>query len=188
MYTAEVSQAKIRGVLGTMIQILCLTGILLGYCIIPVLSIWTSSLIGAAIPLIEIITFWFQPESPYYELVKGRQDRARVILQHLRKQSNEVVENELIALTDAVGRQERERGRLIDLVLDAGNRKATIIMALLNCGQHLGGSSVMVMNMQSIITSTGDGSQVILSPELASIMFAIAMIISALFGSLLIDR
>lgn len=115
-------------------------------------------------------------------------------------------------MSKAIARQESERGRAVDLILDPAMRKASIIMAVLNSGQHLAASSVLVMNVQTIMAGRshggdvhmingsvtnqgivyGDGRMVygdgLVSDQMAAVLFGATMLVSATFGSLLIDR
>lgn len=114
------------------------------------------------------------------------------------------------SITKAITRQEGEKARPLDLVLDPAMRKASIIMAVLNTGQHIAASSVMIMNVQTIMAGRShgddvhqvnrsfqgivyaDGSEVhgegLVSDQMAAVLFGAAMLISAIFGSTLIDK
>ncbi|GLV36011.1 uncharacterized protein CBL_09772 [Carabus blaptoides fortunei] len=182
MYTAEISEPAIRGFLGSFVYIMSIFGILLSYSVIPFMPIYASSIIGGCICLSMILTFSWQPESPYYLLLKGRKDQARAELERLRFTDN--IDAELDEISKAVERQNAERGRPIDLISSPSNRKAILVMTVLNTAQNFCGMTVITMNAQSILQSSGTVSSI----ELSAILFGLTMFLSSVLGSVLIDK
>lgn len=157
-------------------------GVLLAYCIVPFVPIWASSTVGAAFVVIQALSFLLMPESPYYQLMKGKRDSARKSLRWLRRRDD--VEEELNEIESAVKRQEEERGRPQDLILIPSNRKAMLIMFTLNTTQHFCGISVVLMNVQTILHDAGSA----VNSELSAILFGTCMLIASVGGSPFIDR
>lgn len=146
------------------------------------MPIYASSALGACICLTMILTFSWQPESPYYLLLKDRKDAARAELNRLRYTDD--VDAELEEIAKAVQRQNSERGRPIDLIRSPSNRKAILIMTVLNTAQNFCGITVITMNAQAILQSSGTIS----STELSAIVFGITMFFSSALGSTMIDK
>lgn len=182
MYIAECSDARIRGFLGTFIYILMIVGVLIAYCIVPFMPIWASSTVGAIFVAVQVISFLWMPDSPYWLLMKGRNDQAAKSLRWLRRRDN--VEDELAEIAAAVKRQQEERGRPQDLILVPSNRKALLIMFTLNTTQHFCGISVVLMNVQLILQESGSA----VGPELSAILFGTCMLIASIAGSPFVDR
>lgn len=184
MYIAEIAHQKIRGFLSSIIYLMMLVGILLIYSIAPFIPFYAHCIVGAALVIVELIVFPFMPESPYYLIHKNKKEEARRALKWLRPPGSNVDE-ELEEIADVVARQKTEKGRPQDLILVASNRKAFMIMALLNGAQHFSSISVMLMNMHSILTAAGS---IYIEPSKAAILFSLIMLSSAITASFLMDK
>ncbi|KAK4875801.1 hypothetical protein RN001_012223 [Aquatica leii] len=182
VYVAEISEKDIRGSLGSILCIMMITGVLLIYCIGPYVSIAVSSLAGASILIVQLLTFSCMPESPYYCLMKNRKEDARKSLQIFRSAND--IEEELNKLEVIVKKENLERGNISDLITVKSNLKAIIILTVLNTAQHFSGISVMFMNMHMILEDASS----ILSTNAAAIIFSSTMIVSCAFAGLIIDK
>ncbi|KAF5298908.1 hypothetical protein FQR65_LT09560 [Abscondita terminalis] len=182
MYIGEIADQKIRGFLGACIYLMMLLGILVVYSVAPFVTIPISSAVGCSFVIIQLLTLPFMPESPYYLLVKNKKEKARRSLQRLRGTMD--VEKELEEIAAGVERQNSERGRPIDLILINSNRKALIIMTVLNCAQHFSSISVMLMNIHSIL----DDAASILTASTAAIIFSALMLVAASIAATVIDK
>ncbi|KAF5308007.1 hypothetical protein FQR65_LT06575 [Abscondita terminalis] len=151
IYVAEIADKEIRGFLSSFFSLSMLGGILLVYCVVPFVSIPISSAVGATFLILQLITFPFLPESPYYQIIKGRIGSARRCLQKLRGVDD--IESELQHITEVIAKDELERKGFLDLFTVRANRKALMIIIVLNSAQHLAGISVMLMNLHTILQS-----------------------------------
>ncbi|KAG5879457.1 hypothetical protein JTB14_025123 [Gonioctena quinquepunctata] len=183
MYIAEIADQKIRGFLSSLIYVMMLTGILLLYCIAPFVPLWAPCLLGVIINSISLLIFPFQPDSPYYLLYKNRGEEAEKALRRLRQKED--VHNEFIDISSAIERQKKEKGRFLDLFLIPSNRKALIIMVMLNSSQHMSSISVMLMNLHSILEEAGS---FYLAASTGAIIFSATMFCAAMSASLAIDN
>jgi hypothetical protein len=85
MYTGEISQKNIRGILGSFFQLMITLGILFVYIFgIPGVNVQTFSIVCAVIPYIFGICILFCPESPTYWVKKGKNEKAIKSLKWLR--------------------------------------------------------------------------------------------------------
>ncbi|XP_022918419.1 trehalose transporter 1-like protein [Onthophagus taurus] len=182
MYIAEVADKSIRGLLSGFIYLALLLGIVIIYSVAPFVSLVTSSCVGAAFVIVQLFTFSFMPESPYYLLMKGKDEKCRKALVFLR--STEDVDAELLELKTAIDRQIQEKGRPIDLLLDKGNRKGVIIMTVLNASQHFSSISVILMNLHTIL----EDAKGIVSPDWSGIVFSLVMLLSASVSITIVDK
>ncbi|KAL3268618.1 hypothetical protein HHI36_007724 [Cryptolaemus montrouzieri] len=187
MYIAEIATPKIRGFLAGIIHLMTFTGLLLMYCIGPFVPFYVPSIVGAFILLVQLSTFPFMPESPYFLISKNREDEARVALCKLRKSNgdNKDLEKEFWNITAAVKRQTTESRRIQDLWMIKSNRKAIIIMTMLNGAQHFGCLTVMLMNLHLILAAA---ESVYISAHTCAILFAALLLISNFISVLLVDR
>lgn len=183
MYIAEIADQKIRGFLSSIIYLMMLIGIFLIYTVAPFTAFYVPCIIGGALVLVELIVFPFMPESPYYLLYKDRPEDAKKALIRFRQTEN--IEKEFEDISAAVKRQRSERGNPKDLIMVDSNRKALLIMTVLNGSQHFSSISVILMNLHLILEAAGT---VYLSSSLAAIIFSIIMFCAATTASFSIDK
>lgn len=183
MYIAEIADKKIRGFLSAIIYVMMLIGILVIYAVAPYVPFYVPSIIGSILVIIQLVTFPFVPDSPYYLISKGKNEKAKRHLQRLRAAEN--IDDELAEITAAVNRQKQEKGRPQDLVLCRGNRKALLIMLILNGAQHFSSISVMLMNLHPILTAA---DSIYLSSNVAGILFSALMLLAATIADFVVDK
>ena len=72
MYITEVAPTQIRGILGSMMQLTCSTGILMAACMnmMPVLPYWASFSLPIYHAAIVAVGIFFFPMSPRFALIK----------------------------------------------------------------------------------------------------------------------
>ncbi|XP_050298111.1 facilitated trehalose transporter Tret1-like isoform X2 [Anthonomus grandis grandis] len=183
MYVAEIADQKIRGFLAGVIFLMMLAGFLILYGVAPYVPFYACSIIGGIIVGIQLVGVPFMPDSPYYLLTKGKHEKAKKHLQWLR--GREDVDKELEAIAIAVERQKSERGRPQDLFISKSNRKAVIVMTVLNTAQHFSGMAVILMNLHSILIAAGS---VTISSNVAGILFSAIMLLAATVSVFGIDH
>ncbi|CAG9817087.1 unnamed protein product [Phaedon cochleariae] len=183
MYIAEIADSKIRGLLSSIVYLMMLVGFVIVYSVGPFLPFYVTSVVGCIVLITELSIFSFMPESPYYLLFKNKPELARRSLEYFRPNCNVTIELEDI--TEAIERQKTERGRIMDIILVKSNRKAIIIMTILNGGQHLVAISVILMNLHMILESAGS---IYMDSSHAAILFSVIMVISAQIAALQVDK
>ncbi|KAG5666098.1 putative H(+)/hexose cotransporter 1, partial [Polypedilum vanderplanki] len=108
LYSAEIAEKEIRGIIGTLFQLLLNLGILFVYCIGPYLSVLWTNVTCALLAVVFGIIFFFMPESPVYLIIKNREDEAKQSYKWLRGESFDP-DNEIKALKDEIAENERNR-------------------------------------------------------------------------------
>lgn len=181
-YIGEIATPKVRGTWGN-----CMTlNIYIGQALINAIGGYTSvrntALISLSFPILFVCTFVFMPESPYYYMMKGKQEMARKALTALRK--TEKVETELLQLETDVKRQMSESGTWRDLFIIRSNRKALIAGMFLRWSQQLSGISSFAVYTQYIFRQAG-GS---LSAAESAIIFQCSLAVGNFLAALLIER
>ncbi|CAG9858886.1 unnamed protein product [Phyllotreta striolata] len=184
MYVAEIADQKVRGFLSSLIYLMMLVGILVIYTVMPYTTFYVHCIIGIVITVTQLIIFPFMPESPYYLIYKNKEEEAKKSLIRLRGGTKNI-DKELAEIKTAIARQKEERGRIQDLFLIPSNRKAMIIMIILNSAQHFSSISVLLMNLHSILEQ---GGSLYMEPSTTGIVFALIMLLAASGASLFIDR
>lgn len=183
MYIAEIAHPKIRGFLSGIIYLMVFLGLLVIYAVGPFAPLYVPPIIGGTILLIQLSTFSFMPESPYFLLYKDKPVKARESLVRLRGTKD--VDEELNDISAAIERQKSEKGRIKDLFCVKGNRKAIMIMTVLNGAQHMAGVTVISMNIHVIL---GAADSIYMKKEISAILFGALMLIATLCSVAVIDK
>lgn len=84
VYTSEVTQPHLRGMLGALASVFISAGVLFQYVLGSVTSWHVLSGVSALCPLAAFVLMLLMPESPNYLVVKDRSDKARRSLAKLR--------------------------------------------------------------------------------------------------------
>lgn len=84
IYTTEIAQTKIRGILGCFFQMLITSGILYVYVVGALTEVMVSSILCALVPVLMALLFLMLPESPAFFVLKGNMEKAQKSLQWLR--------------------------------------------------------------------------------------------------------
>lgn len=125
MYLGEIAEPKIRGLLASVCPVCIVFGILLINLLGAYLPLDTVAFLATTLPILLLITFPWMPESPYFYLMKGREEEARKSLQIFRGVDDVTVE--LNRMSKAVKEQHENKGSFFDLFRVKSNRKGMII-------------------------------------------------------------
>lgn len=183
MYIAEIADQKIRGFLSGIIYVMMMAGCLLVYIIGPYLPFYVPCIIGVAVASLELLTFSFAPESPLFLLNKNDREAAKKSLQHFKPYVD--ADKELDIMEAILEEQRKRRIKLSDLVTVKSNRKALMIMSVLNSGQHLCAYTAILMNLHLILESAGS---IYMESSIAAIIFAALTLTATVFASFQVDK
>lgn len=181
MYVGEVTEPKIRGVLGCTLSVSLIIGTLAINSFAPFLSIRDSALVSSVFPIILVVLFYWMPESPCYLLMKGKSEEAAKSLYFLRRCNTE---KEIETLKSDVERQMSERGIYKDLFCIDSNRKALLIMIGIRSVQQLSGISAWGLFTQTIFIQAGGN----ISPIVSTLIYLMTQLILTILGSFLVDK
>lgn len=182
VYVGEIASPKVRGSWGNFMTFMVYGGQLSINIIGSYSSVETGAYICLAFPLFFLCTFYFMPETPYFYLMNGRVEEARVSLQRLRRLKN--VDEELEKLKSDVDRQMGESGTWRDVFMTASNRRALIAGIFLRSSQQLGGISSFIVYTQYIFLQSGGD----VSASTSSIIFMSLCTILNFFAGFALDR
>ncbi|GFN96072.1 proton myo-inositol cotransporter [Plakobranchus ocellatus] len=160
VYVAECSPADIRGRLITVHQ-LCIT-----------IGIWVSSILagafqeldqgwrymlglGALPGVLQFVMFFWLPESPRYEMMKGHLDKAKATLQRLRAKDDVTFEMDAIQVT--LDEEENSRGWQVwkGIFTTPHVRKAFFVGCMLQFLAQFSGINTVIYYSSSILKSAG---------------------------------
>ncbi|XP_074036104.1 facilitated trehalose transporter Tret1 isoform X1 [Leptinotarsa decemlineata] len=155
MYIGEISSPDIRGFLSSLICLFFTLGVLLINTIGCFLSIFTCSLICAAIPAIQFLGFVFMPESPYYYIKVKKFQEAEQSLKKFTGLEN--VEEEMKVLSEAVREQEEmvRNSNFTDLFVVPRIRKATFIFIIIGLALRASAKAPLLSYTKVIFDESG---------------------------------
>ncbi|KAJ8939502.1 hypothetical protein NQ314_011117 [Rhamnusium bicolor] len=180
-YIAEMSIPEIRGTLGTFMTTICASGCLFINIIGSYLDIHTTALICFIFPILQWLIFINFPESPYYLIMKKKNEEAAASLRIFRRKNS--VEKEIISITADVDRQMSESGTYKDLFTIASNRKAFLLAATARIFQQFTGCTAYTVYYQILIEQSTN-----LSPVMGSSVLLLVQIAMACLASAFIDK
>lgn len=180
MYSAEISHAKIRGLIGSFVAVMMNIGVLVSYITTIYWPLWVTAALGALAALIVWPLFALAPRSPYHLLVSGKDPLiARKELLKIRKDGphiqNELQDMQLAALAENEDR--KNAVPILELVTIPANRKVTLMVVTLQFIQQLTGVDAILIFLE-----------VILEEKNSSIIFGVGKLASCLLSLFLVDR
>ncbi|XP_057662768.1 facilitated trehalose transporter Tret1-like [Diorhabda carinulata] len=182
MYTSEIAETDIRGTLGTFFQLFITIGILycgvLGY----LLALTAFNVACLVIPIIFGVLFVFQPESPRYDLIKGRTDKAENAYKRLRGKDYDY-SGEMKALTADIETEAKLPGFLESMKTKAA-KKSTLICFALMFYQQLSGINAVMFYSQEIFRSAGST----LKDSYCTISIQVIQVIATLVASWAVEK
>nr|XP_023029959.1 facilitated trehalose transporter Tret1-like isoform X2 [Leptinotarsa decemlineata] len=153
MYVGEVSTPRVRGIWGNLVNVFTYFGVFLINAIGSQFSVEMTAYICIPLPIIFCIAMSYMPESPYWFIMRDREDDAKASLRRLRSKEN--VDDIYLQLKSDVARQMSEKGTWTDLFMNETNRKALIAGIFLRVSQLLGGVTVFSVYTQYIFEQSG---------------------------------
>lgn len=180
IYTAEIAEPKLRGILSGIFQITFYLGIMYSYCAGPYLNYDMFAYICFPLPIIFTIIWMFAPETPYYLLMAKRVDEAKKALKYFRDGD---VEEELEDIHKAVLEEISTEGSWRTLFCDKFERKAFVVVQIVAIAKYLTGTTVIL----NYALETFSKSESSLSPEVMSIILAALLTLISLIAAFLSD-
>ncbi|EDV98180.1 facilitated trehalose transporter Tret1 [Drosophila grimshawi] len=180
MYTTEIAQLEVRGVMGCFFQLLIVHGILYGFIVGGLFSPILVNILCGILPVIFFLIFMWMPESPVYLVLKGKTDLAENSMKWLRGKDADI-SGEMSAMA-AEGKKEKAT------VKEAFSRKTTLIglfiAIVLMLLQQLTGINAILFYVTSIFEQAGTG----LSPSACTILIGVVQVFATIVAILLIEK
>jgi sugar porter (SP) family MFS transporter len=184
LYIAEISPARIRGLLVSVNQLAIVTGILLSYSVNYGLTgagpaNWRWMFASAAVPsAFFLVTLLSVPESPRWLVQKGRDAEAENILSSIK--GREAAQTEIHAIRAAVA---EESGN----VFDAAFRKPLVVAVLIGLFSQFTGINTIIY-YGSLVFLEHVPNQTASSALFANVMIGAINFVATILGMYLIDR
>lgn len=180
MYVGEVSDAKVRGVMGAVFEFQLTLGLLISFIAGKYLTWQWQALVSGSFSAAWLLSVIIVVESPVWLVDKGRMENARKVLSWLKavdvgaEDSN--VNEELTRLQDESERRRVQQGTYRDL-LRPQNRHAFGISVLCLALQQLCGINAVTFYATPIFQETGDALDSTTAPIIMATTQLIGMII-----------
>ncbi|MGA8187439.1 MAG: sugar porter family MFS transporter [Candidatus Sulfotelmatobacter sp.] len=184
LYIAEISPARIRGLLVSVNQLAIVTGILLSYSVNYGLTgagpaNWRWMFASAAVPsAFFLLTLLSVPESPRWLVQKGRETEAEHILSRIK--GRDAARVEILAIHSAVA---EESGN----VLDPAFRKPLVVAVLIALFSQFTGINTIIY-YGSLVFLEHVPNQTASTALWANVMIGAINFVATLLGMYLIDR
>lgn len=185
MYIGEISSPKIRGSISSLFHNSWYLGHLIEYCLGPFMSYRTFTYATATIPILFMLLFFWQPETPYYLLMRQKHRKAAMSLVVLRGQpSIEFISEELELMRQAVDKVTKYKPMWKDLVATPADRKAILIVVVLGAVRVLSGAMPIMTYMSQTFSKL---SATDFSPHETTIIIGAFMFITSFFSTVIVD-
>lgn len=184
MYTGEIAENSIRGILGSYFQLLITAGILFVYA----LNAFGVSLLGinitcACIPVVMgVLVFIFFRDTPVWYLSKRRVDDATKALQFYR--GKEDVQSELDAIQESIDKREREKVSFKDAFSTREAKMGMFLALSVMLFQQFSGINAVIFYSQDIFDAANAG----IPASISTVIVGVCQIIATYVSTLVIDR
>lgn len=184
LYTAEIAENDIRGILGSYFQLLLTVGILLSYVFGGVaVDMRVLSILSVTMSLIFFIVFIFMPESPVYYLIKGNELSARKSLIKLRGvQYN--IDNELQNQRKVLEETKNKKISFLTLLKSKAILKSFVVAYGLMFFQQFSGINIIIFYASDIFYQASSD----LEPSYSTIIVGVMQVLAVFVSTLIIDR
>lgn len=182
MYTGEISQKEIRGILSSFFQLMITIGIMCTYIFgVPEMTVKTFNIICSIFPFIFGICIAFCPETPTYWVKKGEREKAVKSLRWLRGKDYDYTDE----ISDLL---KEEHSRKNQSFSEAFKRRSTVKGLYITNGlmffQQVCGINAVIFFQTSIFKEAGTG----LEPWISTIIVGGVQVIATSASTLTLDK
>ncbi|KAJ8920253.1 hypothetical protein NQ315_011914 [Exocentrus adspersus] len=184
MYIAELAEDHNRGALSTAMNCFICFGFFFSHAVGSYMEIMRFNIILSVFPVIFLVLFpLLSSETPSYYLMKGKVDKAKARLVHIRKGKNEDdIEEEWNKLQEKA--KTEVHGNLWDIFRHKGNRKAFITAMSLLGFQQFSGINAILFYAEDIFGE----AQPSLEPQICSIIVGFTQFATSFWTPYIVDK
>ncbi|CAH1116857.1 unnamed protein product [Phaedon cochleariae] len=182
LYTSEIAQTEIRGTLGTFLQLFITIGILYSNVLGYALPVFIFNIACLIVPLVFGILFFFQPESPVWDLKKGYDEKAQKSFKRFRGEEYDFT-GEVQVIRKQI-EEEKNMKNFWTAMKSPAAKKATLICFMLMFYQQLCGINAVMFYMKEIFISSGSS----LPSHWSVIIVGVVQVIATLFAAWAVEK
>ncbi|KAK7868577.1 hypothetical protein R5R35_009469 [Gryllus longicercus] len=188
IYCEEIAQVRVRGKLGSYLDVLVCVGMLLVYVTGALLPYFWYTLVSLLPPVAFLLTFCWMPESPAFLVARGRVEDARLALAWLRGPDADIGP-ELRDLQNLMKRPSDGPRRVSCLCcsfprVDRVDLKALAIVFGLMFFTQATGVNIFIFYITDVFKEAGTD----LSPRMATVVIGAVHLVGTAFPTLTVDR
>nr|XP_014279634.2 facilitated trehalose transporter Tret1 [Halyomorpha halys] len=170
VYLTEIAQLNLRGTMGSLFATAVSVGSCYGYIIGAGLSYQGVNIANLVVAILFLAVGWVLPETPFYLLLKEKDENAQKSLSILRHthRGSASIKTEMDQVAAAVESCKNDKARFIDIATTKSRRRALLIVIATSSIQRLSGISPVLAYGASILPPNGGG----LRPDIYMVIFA----------------
>jgi MFS transporter, SP family, sugar:H+ symporter len=184
LYLSEVAPTRMRGAIGSLNQMMIVTGILIAFIVNALLASsadWRLMLGLAAVPsLVLLVGMFFMPETPRFLVREGEEDEARDVLEELQTDDAPPEDEPERQVEEIREVDEEEKGGGWELLRESWVRPALIVAIGLAVFQQLVGINTIIYYAPTTLTSVGYGAESAIYANLAIGALNVALTVVAI--------
>lgn len=183
MYTGEIAEPAIRGVLGSFFQLLITAGILFIYALnaLDVPLLWVN-IVSAIIPAIMAGLMLFFPDSPRWHLSKNHVSEAQSALEFFRGTHN--VNDEMDSIKQSLQEDALAKLPFVQSFSTPAAKKGMILALSVMLFQQFSGINAVIFYASKIF----EDAHVKLEPSQSTVIVGVCQIIATYVSTLIIDK
>ncbi|XP_058798089.1 facilitated trehalose transporter Tret1-2 homolog [Phymastichus coffea] len=183
MYVGEISDASIRGALGSLLQLFITFGFLLSYSLGPYVSYTIFWIFCASLHVTFYLGFMLMPESPSFLMSKGRKTEAAEALAKFRGKSVDGVQKEIAQMQEEIDEAYRIETTWSDIFKNKVHRKAVILTSILMFFEEFTGIDVVLFYVEDIFRDAKTKNTAI-----SAIIIGVVQLLGSVLTPLIVDR
>ncbi|KAJ1524856.1 hypothetical protein ONE63_009723 [Megalurothrips usitatus] len=184
MYTGEIAEASIRGVLGSYFQLLITGGILFVYVLAALeLDLFWVNIACACIPAVMAAMVSFFPDTPRWYLSKGQTDSAKSSLRFFRGSSYDV-DREIQEIQTSLDEEAAAKLPITEAFSTTAAKKGLFLALSVMIFQQFSGINAVIFFSAQIF----EAAHSTLKPSVATVVVGCCQIVATYVSTLLIDR
>lgn len=180
-YTAELAEVSIRGLLGTLFQLMVCSGIMVCFILGEINNLYMLSLPCAVFPMILCVSLFFLHDSPVFLLKKKKEEQARKALQFFRGPDYDI-NPEISKITQYIESSENESKWTV--FKKKPSLKASAMLLVLHVGQQMSGINIVMFYAHDIFKQAGSH----IAPGISSIILGLVQVIATAVCTGIVDR
>ncbi|XP_054271676.1 facilitated trehalose transporter Tret1-like [Macrosteles quadrilineatus] len=183
IYLGEIAGDKTRGVITSLFFNSWWVGFLISYSVGPFISYRAFTWFTLAVNIPFIVIFAFQPETPYYYMMKGNVEKAMSTLMWFRDKSEDEIDKEMAQMKISV-EENQKKASVKDIVATPIDRKAFCMLLVLTCVRITSGTGAVLVYATQIFDMV---PHLTISSDVITIVFGVVMLIGGIVGSVTTD-
>ncbi|XP_049880007.1 facilitated trehalose transporter Tret1-like [Pectinophora gossypiella] len=191
LYTKEISEDSIRGVLGSLVVLFHVSGNLFAYIIGDLLSYRSVLWVCLSIPTLHLVLFMMMPDSPSYLVKRGKTEEALRVLAWLRcrREDDGLVLKELEQIRNEQ-RSDDESSKFVAkaIVKDKILLRAFRIAIVVTLAREVCGAIPVTNFAGDIFANASEGTTLVLSPNQQAMMLGGVQVIGSLVASSVVEK